>query len=233
MADADAIRQPSYCHDDMPSQPPPPRVFVLSPASCAGERARVLLRDEATFDLAMRLRTAEGATLGETFSFLSGLYFRGKLAYANAFARPPHGGEGVLVITTHRGLLPPRTPVTVSALREMACVPIDVDDPRYRGPMERDAEALCQAVGDAGEVVLLGSIATPKYVEILRTCIGSRLRFPADFVGRGDMSRGGLMLRQVQAKEELSYLPLDGATRTGKRPAKLEPVRRKKIDEPA
>jgi hypothetical protein len=207
----------------------PPRVFVLSPASCAGERARILLRDEATFDLAVRLRSDEGATIGETFSFLSGLYFRGKLAYANAFARPPcDRGEGVLVITTHRGLLSPRTRVTVGELREMACVPIDVDEPRYRGPMERDVESLACAVGDAGEVILLGSIATPKYVEVLRAILGPRLRFPAEFVGRGDMSRGGLMLRHVQAGEELTYVPLDGATRRGKRPPKLKPMQRRK-----
>lgn len=209
----------------MPSSPPPPpRVFVLSPANCAGERARILLRDEATFDLAVRLRSSEGATVGETFSFLSGLYFRGKLAYAGAFARPPIGGDGVLVITTHRGLLPARTRVTVGELRDMACVPIHVDEPRYRGPMERDAEQLSRAVGEAGEVVLLGSIATPKYVDILRTFLESRLRFPAEFVGRGDMSRGGLLLRQVQANEELTYVPLEGAARRGKRPPKLNPI---------
>jgi hypothetical protein len=206
----------------------PPRVFVLSPASCAGERARILLRDEAKFDLAMRLRGSEGATLGETFSFLSGLYFRGKLAYANTFARRPRGGDGVLVITTHRGLLPPQTRVSVSALREMACVPIDVDEPRYREPMERDVEALARDIGPAGEVVLLGSIATPKYVEILQAILGNRLRYPAEFVGRGDMSRGGLMLRQVQANEELTYVPLadDRKTRRGKRPPKLTPIRK-------
>jgi hypothetical protein len=206
--------------------PPPPRVFVLSPASCAGERARVLLRDEATFDLAVRLRSDAGATLGETFSFLSGLYFRGKLAYATTFAQPPRGGAGVLVITTHRGLLPPDTRVTVGELRDMACVPIHVDEPRYRQPMERDAERLAGAVGDRGEVVLLGSIATPKYVDVLRAVLGSRLKFPSEFVGRGDMSRGGLMLRRVQSGEELTYIPIDGTTRKGKRPPKLKPIRK-------
>ena len=208
----------------------PPRVFVLSPASCAGERARILLRDEARFDLAMRLRTSAGATLGETFSFLSGLYFRGKLAYATTFARPPtpRGAAGVLVVTTHRGLLPPATHVTVGQLRDMACVPIDLDEPRYRAPMERDAEALSRAVGNAGEVVLLGSIATSKYVDILRAFLGPRLKFPAEFVGRGDMSRGGLLLRHVQSGQELTYVPFDGAIRKGKRPPKLEPIRRTK-----
>jgi hypothetical protein len=176
------------------------------------------------------LRSRAGATLGETFSFLSGLYFRGKLAYASAFARPPRGrrDEGVLVITTSRGLVPPGTRVTVGELREMACVPIDVDERRYRDPMERDAQRLSRAVGEAGEVVLLGSIATPKYVDVLRAFLGDRLRFPAEFVGRGDMSRGGLMLRHAASGQELTYIPIEGAVRKGKRPPKLEPLRRKK-----
>jgi hypothetical protein len=213
-----------------PQSPHPPRVFVLSPASCAGERARILLRDEAKFDLATRLRSDEGATLGETFSFLSGLYFRGKLAYGTTFARAPRSGadNGVLIITTHRGLLPPQTRVTVGELRDMACVPIDIDEPRYREPMEQDATRLAGAIGDDGEVVLLGSIATPKYVDILRSILGPRLKFPAEFVGRGDMSRGGLLLRQVQAGRELTYVPIEGATRKGKRPPKLEPIKRRK-----
>lgn len=79
------------------------RVFLLSPASCSGERARLVLRGDARFDLALRLRSRDGAALGEVFSFLSGLYFRGKLAYANAFARPPDDMDGVLVITPSRG----------------------------------------------------------------------------------------------------------------------------------
>jgi hypothetical protein len=202
-------------------------VFILSPASCAGERARILLRDEAKFELATRLRSASGATLGETFSFLSGLYFRGKLAYATTFARPPRTdtGNGVLVITTHRGLLPPGTPVTVRELRDMACVPIDLAEPRYREPMERDAARLSDAIGGSGEAVLLGSIATPKYVDILRAILGARLKFPSEFVGRGDMSRGGLMLRHVQSREELTYVTIEGAVRKGKRPPKLAPIR--------
>jgi hypothetical protein len=204
-------------------------VFILSPASCAGERARILLRDEAKFELATRLRSDAGATLGETFSFLSGLYFRGKLAYATTFTRLPRAGAetaGVLVITTHRGLLPPGTPVTVGELRDMACVPIDLAEPRYREPMERDAARLSDAIGASGEVVLLGSIATPKYVDILRASLGARLKFPSEFVGRGDMSRGGLLLRHVQSGEELTYVTIEGAVRKGMRPPKLAPIRR-------
>src|SRR5690606_12169773 len=81
-------------------------VFLLSPASCGGRRAQLLLREAADFPLARRLRS-DGAPLGEVFSFLSGLYFRGKLTYATRFARPPQGVRGVHVITTSSGLLDP------------------------------------------------------------------------------------------------------------------------------
>ena len=47
------------------------------------------MSDRATFDLAVRLRGPGGAALGEVFSFMSGLYFRGKLAYARTFPAPP------------------------------------------------------------------------------------------------------------------------------------------------
>ncbi len=87
------------------------RVFLLSPAHCGGKRAALLLNERATFDLAARLRSPGGVTLGEAFSFVSGLYFRGKLAYAVRFARAPAGVAGAQVITTNRGLLLPETPV--------------------------------------------------------------------------------------------------------------------------
>jgi len=76
-----------------------------------------------------------------------------------------------------------------------------------------------------GEVILLGSIATGKYVDLLLANLGQRLRFPADFVGRGDMSRGGLMLRCAADLHELSYVPVAGAILNGKRPPKLVPRR--------
>src|SRR5256885_2059914 len=81
------------------------RVFLLSPANASGERMQMLLRPEAEFDLARRVRTG-GASLGEAFAFTSGLYFRGKLAYAGKFARTPEGVPGVLVIAPGAGLWP-------------------------------------------------------------------------------------------------------------------------------
>jgi hypothetical protein len=199
------------------------RIFLLSPAYAGGERARMILRDQAQFELARRLRDSGGASITEVFTFLSGLYFRGKIAYANAFARPPRGTSGVLVITPTRGLVDARTRIHLNDLREFAEVDIHKDDPRYRLPIERDARRLATKLSAQSEVILLGSIATGKYVDVLLANFGERLRFPADFVGRGDMSRGGLMLRCAADGQELSYVAVAGATVNGKRPPKLAP----------
>jgi hypothetical protein len=201
------------------------RIFLLSPAYAGGERARMILRHQAQFTLARRLRCKSGAPIADVFTFLSGLYFRGKIAYATAFARPARGTPGVLVITPTRGLIDARTRIRLDDLREFAEVDIHESDPRYRLPIERDARRLATKLPAQSEVVLLGSIATGKYVEILLASFGDRLRFPAPFVGRGDMSRGGLMLRCAADGQELSYVPVAGAIVNGKRPPKLTPRR--------
>jgi hypothetical protein len=197
-------------------------VFLLSPAHCGGRRARMLMNPEAEFPLARRLREA-GLPLGEAFSFLSGLYFRGKLAYASAFARRS-AGTGVLVITPGRGLLDAAHSIRLEDLLAMAEVPVSLDEPRYRVALERDARRLAESLEPDDVAVLLGSIASDKYVEILDRVLGSRLRFPSEFVGRGDMSRGGLMLRCANDGRELTYVPLEGAIRRGPRPPRLEPL---------
>ena len=198
------------------------RTFLLSPAYAGGRRAQMLLSERAKFPLALRLRAGEAVSLGEVFTFLSGLYFRGKLAYANTFASD---FERVLVITPTRGLVPAETHVTSADLREFAEVDIAADDPRYRKPLERDLRRLVKRLTPECDVVLLGSIATGKYVGVMLEILRERLRFPADFVGRGDMSRGGLLLRCAVDRIELGYIPVAGATRKGKRPPKLEPRR--------
>jgi hypothetical protein len=200
-----------------------PRVFLLSPAWCGGKRAALLRREAAAFPLATRLRDG-GAPLGEVFSFLSGLYFRGKLAYARQFAQVATRHPGLLIITPTRGLVEPDSPVTVADLNEFASVNIDEDDVRYSVPLLRDLERLL--AGDSTlEVVLLGSVATGKYVEVLTESLGERLLFPVEFVGRGDMSRGGLMLRCAREGRELTYVPVAGAVRHGPRPPRLERMR--------
>ena len=185
----------------------------------------MLLNERAQFNLAVRLRR-EGVPLGEVFAFMSGLYFRGKLAYALAFGAPPSGLSGSYVITGGRGLVPPEKSVSLQDLLEIASVPIDKADPRYREPLERDTRALVQLADPACEIVLLGSVATAKYLDPLTDILGARLLFPAEFVGRGDMSRGGLMLRCAQAGQELNYIPALTATRHGPRPPKLPKLSR-------
>ncbi|MDQ6809268.1 MAG: hypothetical protein M3Z64_07570 [Verrucomicrobiota bacterium] len=201
------------------------RIFLLSPAYAGGRRARMIMNEKAQFDLARRLRSDDRPTLGEVFTFLSGLYFRGKLAYAKAFTQPSPKSSGVLVITPTRGLVPAETAIGVDDLRDFAAVDIDADDPRYRKPLERDVKKLARALPKEAQVVLLGSVATGKYVDVLLANLGTRLVFPSDFVGRGDMSRGGLLLRSAVDRIELPYTPVAGAIRKGKRPPKLEPRR--------
>jgi hypothetical protein len=201
-------------------------LFLLSPANTAGRRAQMLFNERATFPLAVALQRGEAAPLGEVFSFLSGLYFRGKLAYARAFAASP--GD-IQVITSDRGLLSPFTPITLAELRAFATSPIDVNNASYAGPLVRDARALAGPARKLANpqtrpvAVLLGSIASGKYVDLLLPVFGDQLVFPGEFVGRGDMSRGGLMLRCTDTRSELDYIPVSGAIRHGSRPPKLNP----------
>jgi len=209
-------------HSELPAQDQ--TVFLLSPAHCGGKRAEILLNQRATFPLAVRLR-GSGAAIGDVFSFLSGLYFRGKLSYGRSFARFAAAPHGVLVITPVRGLIPPDAIVTLEDLREIAEVGVTPEEPRFREPLERDSATLASVLSGNDRVILLGSIATGKYVDIIESRLDGRLRFPADFVGRGDMSRGGLLLRCVLQERELMYVPVAGAIRRGKRPPRLGPLR--------
>ena len=207
------------------------RVFLLSPANCGGIRAQRVVSDAAQFPLAVQLRTPGGAPLGDVFAFVSGLYFRGKLAYARRFSRPPDPTDqfvasGVLVITPNAGLRAADVAVTRESIRAFAGEPIDLTNARYRRPLEQGARTLCTSIGPDCDVVLLGSIASGKYVEVLLPIFGERLLFPPAFVGRGDMSRGGLMLRCAASGDELDYTPVSGAVRQGSRPPRLDPATR-------
>jgi hypothetical protein len=203
------------------------RIFLLSPANCSGTRAKQVLSPRASFDLAERLRCREGAALGDVFAFVSGLYFRGKLTYARRFASPPDPAyPGIHIITPNSGLRTPDTPITHIALRAFAGAAVDPDNAAYRGPLEQSARLLDCEIGADCEVILLGSIASPKYVSILLQIFGGRLRFPVAFVGRGDMSRGGLLLRAASSGTELEYAPVAGAILHGARPPKLPPLGR-------
>ena len=207
------------------------RIFLLSPANCGGIRAKRVVSDAAQFPLAEQLRTSDGASIGEVFSFVSGLYFRGKLAYARRFTCPPDPTDrvvagGILVITPNAGLRAADVAVTRESIQAFAGEPIDLTNDRYRRPLEQGARALGASIGPDCDVVLLGSIASGKYVEVLLPIFGERLLFPPSFIGRGDMSRGGLLLRCAASGEELDYIPVGGAIRQGKRPPRLDPATR-------
>ena len=196
------------------------RIFLLSPANSGGIRARMLFSANAQGDVAQRLRNSS-VPLGEVFSFISGLYFRGKLAYAERFKNPPPGVAGVHIITATAGLLLPEEPMTIAALKSISAANVDPENPEYRKPLDRDASRLRELTDPLTQFVLLGSIATEKYAQPLLEIFGERLLFPRDFVGRGDMSRGSLLLRCCSLGCALEYAPVLGATRRGRRSPKL------------
>jgi len=107
------------------------------------------------------------------------------------FPSAPDGLPGALIITAGGGLLPPETPINREQLCLISSAPVEASEPRYRIPLERDARLVAEHLSGDCEVVLLGSVATPKYVEPLLAIFGDRLVFPKEFAGRGDMSRGG------------------------------------------
>jgi hypothetical protein len=197
--------------------PPPTTFFLLSPANLGGRRAAIVMNQAASFDVAARLRSAAGAPVGDVFSFVSGLYFRGKAAYARAFGSAPDGAAPALVISPGEGLLVLDEPVTLDRLRGWTSVPIDAGNRQFTEPLVRHAEELERAYGASARFVLLGSVATDKYVRPLVRVFGDHLLFPSDFVGRGDMSRGALMLRAARDGRELAYAPIEGSARRGTR----------------
>jgi hypothetical protein len=192
-------------------------IFLISPANLSGERAALVFNPAAKFQLARDLHSPAGVKLGPLYSFISGLYFRGKMTYAERFGRPPPGLSGGLVISPTEGLRFLHEPVTLERLRIWAKVPIDAANPRFTRPLVQHAVALERAHGGTTRFVLLGSVATDKYVEPLSKVFGDHLLFPPDFVGRGDMSRGALLLRAARAGVELPYAPVEGARRHGPR----------------
>ena len=197
-------------------------IFLLSPAFCGGRRAAILLNPRSPAVTSQALRQGR-LTLGDAFAFMSGLYFRGKLAYATRFGQ-------AYVITPTRGLQPPSMSFNLALLREFAVGEVSLDNPIYRTALERDVRTIAKKLKRGSHVVLLGSVASGKYVDILLPLLGERLRYPTAFVGRGDMSRGGLLLRSAASGDELEYGPLTAGVRPrGPRPPKLDPLTRVKV----
>lgn len=192
-----------------------PCLFLLSPAHVGGLRAKFLLNPKAPFALAREFHT-KGLPLAVAFTFMSGLYFRGKITYATHFSHP-ESGDLIRVITSNAGLLDPHIRIGPDELIAFGATDIKADDPNYWRPLRRHALTLAKRIGPAGAVVLLGSIATPKYRDVLLDVFGDRLFFPGDFVGRGDMSRGALLLRAARVDRELPYARVRDAVLTGRR----------------
>ena len=198
--------------------PVPSKIFLLSPANTSGVRAQQLISPRADFEAARMYRSPDGVPIAMAFAFMSSLYFRGKIGYALHFAKPSLAvsGYGVYVITPGFGLVPPDWRLTPERMKVMSRTPVDASNRNYRKPLERDAMSLAGSLENDAQVILLGSVASGKYVDILWPIFQKRMRFPAAFAGLGDMSRGGLMLRAVRADRELEYTTLDAPRhRTG------------------
>jgi hypothetical protein len=188
----------------------PSKIFLLSPANTSGIRAKQFTSPRASFEAALMYQSPEGVEIARAFAFMSSLYFRGKIGYAQHFAEPVENGScGVFVITPGFGLVSPDWRLTQDRMKVMSRTPVDAAKRNYRQPLERDARSLAATLQHDAQVVLLGSVASGKYVDILWPIFEARLRFPAAFAGLGDMSRGGLMLRAVRANRELEYTTLD------------------------
>lgn len=179
-------------------------IFLLSPGNASGVKGQRLLNPDSQSELALRLRES-GAPLGEVYESISSLYFRGKLQYAEYFQCPPPGVAGVHVITG-AGLMLPETVVSIDQFRRLSAIAIDADNPDYRLPLHRDLCRLREVANSETKVILLGSIATSKYITPLLSVFGEQLFFPRDFVGRGDMSRGSLLLKCYSSGSPLTYL---------------------------
>jgi hypothetical protein len=106
------------------------RIFLLSPANASGIRGQRLLNSDGESQIAQRLRQS-GAPLGEVYQFISSLYFRGKLEYAEKFKNPPSGVPGVHIITG-AGLKLPETVIRLEELRRISATPIDAENSAYR-----------------------------------------------------------------------------------------------------
>ena len=182
----------------------PQKVFLISPANLSGLRAKQLMSPRANFDAAVMYRSPDGVPIALAFAFMSALYFRGKITYALRFAEP----QDIYVIAPGFGLVNADWRITPERMKTLQKTEVDLRIPKYRKPLEREAKALPKRLDEDAQVVLLGSVASGKYVDVLWPVFGERLVFPAMFAGLGDMSRGGLLLRAARAGKELEYTSL-------------------------
>lgn len=185
-----------------------PRIFLLSPATAHGARAKTLLAPEPRSPVATQLASADGMPLGQIFTYLSGLYFNGKLTYARHYSTPPPslGRTGIYIITMTDGILTPEHRIGLDDLQRYAAAEKQTEDGRRA--LETSARALAETIGPRCDVVFMGSVASDKYTAIIEPVFGRRLLFPPELVGRGQLGRGALLFRCVRENRELDYVPL-------------------------
>ena len=147
--------------------------------------------------------------------------------YASRFGRPPPSLPPALVITPTRGLQSPSLPISRSLIEEFAS--LDWHRPT-RAFWIRSSRVRVSFVHRSSQRCAWScSGASRRAGTSSRWRASSRAgcNYPAEFVGRGDMSRGGLLLRHAEEGRELDYVPLAaGLTRHGAKPPKLPPLPR-------
>ena len=114
-------------------------IFLISPANLSGKRGKMVMNPQANFELARTLRGTSGAPLGAVFSFVSGLYFRGKMSYARAFGHAAANEASSFVMTAGGGLCRLDEPVTLSRLHGWRGVEVDERNPHFTAPLQRPA----------------------------------------------------------------------------------------------
>lgn len=185
-------------------------IFLLSPANVNGRRAEHFTRKGASGALALGYQAGELA-IDEAFAYISALYFRGKVAYAREFGSGRGEVSGAQIIVPGFGLVPFGWVLDAERMKKLRRTSVDAATPAYRKPLERSVRALASELRGDDRVVLLGSLATGKYLDVLVPLLGERLMYPALFAGTGDMRRGALMLRAAAARAELAYEPVVAA----------------------
>ena len=200
------------------------------PTAAAGARQQVLSPQAAFAARRGSCARAQGAPLGDVFTFVSGLYFRGKLAYARRFASPPEPRIrrrlGRARHHAERRAPQPETPVTRRRAARLRRRRRRSRPTRATGGRSSGARARwLREIGADCEVVLLGSIASPKYVDVLlddlrrAPAVPDRFRRPR----RHEPRRPAAAQARARASSS-TYAPMAGAVRHGARPPKLPPL---------
>jgi hypothetical protein len=179
--------------------------FLLSPAHLGGARAARLTSLDARFAVAQSYRDGT-LSIGEAFSWISALYFRAKLRYARHFGAR-HGGGPAQVIAPGFGLVAEDWLLSGERFTRLCQVPVDTQDRRFRQPLEAACAGLARSLDRDDRIVFLGGLAGDRYLAVLAPALGPRLFVPIDFVGRGQMQRGSLLLQAIAENRELAYSP--------------------------